>query len=126
VGGPANAFNLTINRSPAAAHREVTPDVISGVPLFGNVQAMTNPPTGTVTPLFTDIEGSTRLWEAHAGAMRKALARPTRPSSAYGWHGLRGHHAAAEPRTCRQSPLSDNHRTHGHSATGAIAVAVIV
>jgi TolB-like protein/class 3 adenylate cyclase/Flp pilus assembly protein TadD len=32
-------------------------------------------PTGTVTLLFTDIEGSTRLWEAHAEAMRTALAR---------------------------------------------------
>ena len=32
-------------------------------------------PTGTVTLLFTDIEGSTRLWEAHAAAMRAALAR---------------------------------------------------
>jgi TolB-like protein/Tfp pilus assembly protein PilF len=34
-----------------------------------------NLPTGTVTLLFTDIEGSTRLWEAHAAAMRTALAR---------------------------------------------------
>jgi TolB-like protein/class 3 adenylate cyclase/tetratricopeptide (TPR) repeat protein len=32
-------------------------------------------PTGTVTLLFTDIEGSTQLWEAHAAAMRAALAR---------------------------------------------------
>jgi TolB-like protein/class 3 adenylate cyclase/tetratricopeptide (TPR) repeat protein len=32
-------------------------------------------PTGTVTLLFTDIEGSTRLWETHAAAMRAALAR---------------------------------------------------
>jgi len=32
-------------------------------------------PTGTVTFLFTDIEGSTRLWEEHAAAMRAALAR---------------------------------------------------
>jgi len=32
-------------------------------------------PTGTVTLLFTDIEGSTKLWEAHAAAMRTALAR---------------------------------------------------
>src|ERR1700674_2915254 len=32
-------------------------------------------PTGTVTLLFTDIEGSTRLWEAHAAAMRTALVR---------------------------------------------------
>jgi len=32
-------------------------------------------PTGTVTLLFTDIEGSTRLWERHEAAMRAALAR---------------------------------------------------
>ena len=32
-------------------------------------------PSGTVTLLFTDIEGSTRLWEAHPDAMREALAR---------------------------------------------------
>jgi len=33
------------------------------------------PPSGTVTLLFTDIEGSTRLWEAHPDAMRDALYR---------------------------------------------------
>jgi class 3 adenylate cyclase len=32
-------------------------------------------PTGTVTFLFTDIEGSTRLWEAEPALMRVALAR---------------------------------------------------
>jgi class 3 adenylate cyclase len=32
-------------------------------------------PTGTVTFLFTDIEGSTRLWETHPHGMRRALAR---------------------------------------------------
>src|SRR6266849_8631337 len=32
-------------------------------------------PTGTVTFLFSDVEGSTRLWEAHPEAMRTALAR---------------------------------------------------
>jgi class 3 adenylate cyclase len=34
-----------------------------------------NPPTGTLTFLFTDIEGSTRLWEHDAPAMQAALAR---------------------------------------------------
>ena len=32
-------------------------------------------PTGTVTFLFTDLEGSTRLWEEHHELMRGALAR---------------------------------------------------
>ena len=36
-------------------------------------------PTGTVTFLFTDIEGSTRLWETQRGAMQQALAHHTGP-----------------------------------------------
>jgi TolB-like protein/class 3 adenylate cyclase/Tfp pilus assembly protein PilF len=34
-----------------------------------------SPPTGTVTFLFTDIEGSTRLWATQHDAMRASLAR---------------------------------------------------
>jgi predicted ATPase/class 3 adenylate cyclase len=34
-----------------------------------------SPPTGTVTFLFTDIEGSTKLWEHDAPAMQVALTR---------------------------------------------------
>ena len=36
---------------------------------------MASPPTGTLTFLFTDIEGSTRLWERDSSAMQAALAR---------------------------------------------------
>src|SRR3712207_350787 len=36
---------------------------------------MTQPPSGTATFLFTDIEGSTRRWDAQPDAMRQALAR---------------------------------------------------
>ena len=34
-----------------------------------------HPPAGTITFLFTDIEGSTKLWERCPDAMRPALAR---------------------------------------------------
>ena len=33
------------------------------------------PPTGTLTFLFSDIEGSTRMWQAAPDAMQAALAR---------------------------------------------------
>src|ERR1017187_3420759 len=36
---------------------------------------MSSLPSGTVTFLFTDIEGSTKLWELHREAMARALAR---------------------------------------------------
>src|SRR5262245_46250350 len=39
---------------------------------------MSSLPTGTVTFLFTDIEGSTRLWDDHPAAAREALARHDR------------------------------------------------
>ena len=32
-------------------------------------------PTGTVTFLYTDIEGSTRRWEEHAQAMAESTER---------------------------------------------------
>ena len=40
----------------------------------GGIQTQPKP-TGTVTFLFTDIEGSTRLWEQHSEAMQQAFAR---------------------------------------------------
>ena len=39
------------------------------------VRSLAELPTGTVTFLFTDLEGSTRLWEEHPDAMQAALAR---------------------------------------------------
>src|SRR5215212_11853556 len=39
------------------------------------VVAMATPPTGTLTFLFTDIEGSTRRWDQQPDAMQAALAR---------------------------------------------------
>jgi class 3 adenylate cyclase len=42
--------------------------------MFATPRAERLLPTGTVTFLFTDIEGSTRLWERHHAAMQQALA----------------------------------------------------
>jgi len=39
------------------------------------MEAMAELPSGIVTFLFTDLEGSTRLWEEHPEAMQVALAR---------------------------------------------------
>ncbi len=39
------------------------------------IHMVTQLPSGTVTFLFTDIEGSTRLWEDHPDSMHPALAR---------------------------------------------------
>ena len=36
---------------------------------------MSNLPSGTVTFLFTDIEGSTKLWEKYPEKMKPALAK---------------------------------------------------
>jgi TolB-like protein/Tfp pilus assembly protein PilF len=49
--------------------------MIRAGPPFPAVALAMDRPTGTVTLLFTDIEGSTRLWEERAVAMRAALAR---------------------------------------------------
>jgi hypothetical protein len=45
------------------------------VPLGIGVDGMVGLPSGTVTFLFTDIEGSTARWEGAPEAMREALAR---------------------------------------------------
>ena len=34
-----------------------------------------NPPSGTVTFLLTDLEGSTRMWEQDPEAMKAAMVR---------------------------------------------------
>ena len=49
-------------------------------------------PSGTVTFLFTDLEGSTRLWEEHPEAMRPALARHDEilRDAVVAHHGARG------------------------------------
>ena len=49
---------------------------------------MSELPSGTVTFLFTDLEGSTRLWQEHPEAMQPALARHDEiVNAAIGAHG---------------------------------------
>jgi class 3 adenylate cyclase len=40
-----------------------------------DIKVVASPPTGTITFLFTDIEGSTKMWEDNAPAMQAALTR---------------------------------------------------
>jgi predicted ATPase/uncharacterized protein YdeI (YjbR/CyaY-like superfamily)/class 3 adenylate cyclase len=47
----------------------------AGPPILDHVAEPVQIPSGTVTLLFTDIEGSTRLWEAEPGPMAVALRR---------------------------------------------------
>ena len=54
--------------APAAAPGGAVPAAAEGAAAMGL-------PQGTVTFLFTDLEGSTRRWEAHPQEMRDALAR---------------------------------------------------
>ena len=54
--------------APAAVPGGAAPAAAEGA-------AATGLPQGTVTFLFTDLEGSTRRWEAHPQEMRDALAR---------------------------------------------------
>ncbi len=63
---------------------------------------MTSMPVGTVTLLFTDIEGSTRLWEEHTDEMRTALSR----------HDEFLRNAVESSRHLMQCSAEDQPRTH--------------
>ena len=65
-------------------------------------------PTGTVTFLLTDIEGSTASWEAHPEAMRKAVSR---------------HHALAFEEIERHGGARPQDQGEGDSIFGAFAKA---
>ena len=60
------------NREPPPACRNIRS--VSGLPSIGvGGLRVESPPTGTVTFLFTDIEGSTRRWQDEPEAMRALL-----------------------------------------------------
>jgi class 3 adenylate cyclase len=71
-------------------------------------------PTGTVTFLFTDLEGSTRLWEEHPDAMRDALAR----------HDAILHEAIGSRRGLVFSEMGDGMAAAFASAGDAVAAAL--
>lgn len=52
----------------------ITPNLPQGI-LTGTLASMSRQPTGTITFLFTDIAGSTRLWEERPSVMEGAVAR---------------------------------------------------
>src|ERR1700680_2154875 len=58
---------------PDSARRHATATLISPTSIILSV-AEPNPSPATLTFLFTDIEGSTNLWEQYPDAMRSALA----------------------------------------------------
>jgi predicted ATPase/class 3 adenylate cyclase len=71
-------------------------------------------PTGTVTFLFTDIEGSTRLWQQHPAAMPAALAR----------HHAILHEAIAANQGYVFQIIGDAFSAAFHAASQAVAAAV--
>ena len=72
-GAPAAAESgATVVRPVTGGDRGVPEPGRSGRGEGGGTREL---PQGTVTFLFTDLEGSTRRWEAHPAQMRDALAR---------------------------------------------------
>ena len=59
---------------------------------------MTVRPSGTVTFLFTDVEGSTRRWEADPEAMRDELGLPVRWDPETGTYRIEAETPSGEPR----------------------------
>jgi class 3 adenylate cyclase len=63
--------NTSLNRGP----KEGFAAIVSPKGSKEDIKVVASPPTGTVTFLFTDIEGSTKMWERSPQAMQAALAR---------------------------------------------------
>lgn len=90
-------------------------------------------PVGTVTFLFTDVEGSTRLWEDQRAAMGTALARhDTLVRDSITHHrgfvvkttGDGFHAAFASAADAVAAALSAQHALHAEAWTGAVRLRV--
>ena len=73
----AQDVSIMLNRSQVATGRRTCRTCALRPPHQKTYKdrGMFAPPTGTITFLFTDIQGSTRLWEQHPEAMQTALDR---------------------------------------------------
>lgn len=60
---------------PSDMPSDLPPGRSSGIPPGRSSGVPPGLPSGTVTLFFSDIEGSTRLWEEHPDEMRVALER---------------------------------------------------
>src|SRR6476619_4805021 len=88
--------------------------VPSSMPSNRSSPRMAELPTGTVTFLFADLEGSTRLWEQHPDAMRDALAR----------HDAMLHDAVMRNGGVVFSEMGDGMATVFPSAAGALQASI--
>ncbi len=66
------SYGTPSNNTTRASDRRLSSEIVEHVPRPGLPGV---PPSGTVTFLFTDIEGSTKLWEQHKADMRGTIAR---------------------------------------------------
>lgn len=73
--GNATAHTATLpHEPPAGFDKRLAKLTAAPISLYGRVVEVYLP-SGTVTFLFTDVEGSTSLWQQHPEVMRRALSR---------------------------------------------------
>ena len=67
---------MTMEEAVSYALANIDPKLLTGPSQLRRTRGMTtHPPSGTVTFLLTDLEGSTRMWEQDPVAMKAAMVR---------------------------------------------------